>query len=146
HLKTQGCSHHEIARQLGVSVPAVRKTLRRLGWKAAPLAQAELPLVVANETSPNPTLGPVCSATRSPVSGGNPNLSAFSGPAQPAAFPSTFDTDPTDRSADRFFARLGLLEDAAPLFGSATVVPRAGVLLALPILIASGVFECAQKI
>jgi transposase len=26
-LKAQGCSHHEIARQLGISVPAVRKTL-----------------------------------------------------------------------------------------------------------------------
>ena len=37
HLKAQGCSHHEIARQLGISVTAVRKTLRRLGWKAAPL-------------------------------------------------------------------------------------------------------------
>jgi hypothetical protein len=44
------------------------------------------------------------------------------------------------------FARLGLLEDAAPLFGSATAVPRAGVLLALPALVSSGVFECAQKI
>ena len=44
------------------------------------------------------------------------------------------------------FARLGLLEDAAALFGSASAVPRAGVLLALPILVASGVFECAQRV
>jgi hypothetical protein len=42
-------------------------------------------------------------------------------------------------------ARLGLLEDAAPLFGRAAAGPRAGVLLALPVLVASGVFECAQK-
>ncbi len=49
-------------------------------------------------------------------------------------------------AADRLLARLGLLEDAPPLFGSATAVPRAGVLLALPVLVASGVFECAQKI
>jgi hypothetical protein len=41
---------------------------------------------------------------------------------------------------------LGLLEDAPPLFGSAPAVPRAGVLLALPVLVASGVFECAQQI
>jgi hypothetical protein len=33
---------------------------------------------------------------------------------------------------------LGLLEDAPPLFGSATAIARAGVLLALPVLIASG--------
>jgi hypothetical protein len=39
-----------------------------------------------------------------------------------------------------------LLEDAPPLFGSATAVPRAGVLLAVPVLVVSGVFECAQKI
>ncbi len=32
-------------------------------------------------------------------------------------------------------ARLGLLNDAAPLFGCGTAIPRAGVLLALPALI-----------
>jgi prepilin-type processing-associated H-X9-DG protein len=72
----------------------------------------------------------------------NPKLSAFCATAQPASR----DTDPRDRSADRLLARLGLLEDAPPLFGSASAVARAGVLLALPVLIASGVFECAQTI
>jgi hypothetical protein len=43
-------------------------------------------------------------------------------------------------------AYLGLLDDAPPLFGSAAAVPRAGVLFSLPVLVASGVFECAQKI
>jgi transposase len=142
HLKTQGCSHHEIARLLGISVPAVRKTLRRLGWRAAPLAQAELPLEVASATPAKP---PPARASVSPP-GGNPNLSAFSAPTQPTPLPSTFDTDPNDRWTDRLFARLGLLEDAAPLFGSAAAVPRAGVLLALPALVGSGVFECAQKV
>jgi len=74
----------------------------------------------------------------------NPKLSAFCAAAQPAA--TSHDTDPRDRSADRLLARLGLLEDAPPLFGSATAVAHAGALLALPVLIASGVFECAQKI
>ena len=41
---------------------------------------------------------------------------------------------------------MGLLDDAAPLFGSATALPRAGVLLAIPVLVASGVFECARRI
>jgi transposase len=145
-LKTQGCSHHEMARQLGMSVRAVRKTLRRLGWKAAPLAQAELPLDPPSAAPSQPPPGPNPSAPASPVAGGDPNLSAFSPLAAPTPLPSTFDTDPSDRGTDRFFARLGLLEDAAPLFGSATAVPRAGVLLALPMLVASGVFECAQKV
>jgi len=51
-----------------------------------------------------------------------------------------------DRSGDRLLARLGLLDDAAPLFGSHKVVLRAGVLLAVPALIASGIFDRAQKI
>jgi hypothetical protein len=131
---------------LGVSVPAVRKTLRRLGWKTAPLAQAELPLDVASITSPKPTPVSASSLLRSPASGGNPKLSAFSTSAAQNPPPHTFDTDPSHRWTDRFFARLGLLEDAAPLFGSASAVPRAGVLLALPALVASGVFECAQQI
>jgi transposase len=146
HLKTQGCSNHEIARQLGVSAPAVRKSLRRLGWKAAPLAQVELPLDMASATSPKPTPVRASSSPCSPASEGNPNLSAFSVSALPTPLPSTFDTDPSHRWTDRLFARLGLLEDAAPLFGSAAAVPRAGVLLALPMLVDSGVFECAQKI
>src|SRR5258708_26564817 len=33
-LKAQGHSHNEIARRIGVTVQALRKTLRRLGWKA----------------------------------------------------------------------------------------------------------------
>jgi transposase len=147
HLKSQGCSHHEIARQLCISVPAVRKTLRRLGWKAAPLAQAELPLEMASATSTTPPRPPPVQALWSPrpASEGNPNLSAFSAPAV-ATPPSSHDTDPTNRGADRLLARLGLLEDAAPLFGSAVAVPRAGVLLAVPVLVISGVFECTQKI
>jgi hypothetical protein len=43
-------------------------------------------------------------------------------------------------------ARLGLLEDASPLFGPVSALPRAGALLALPALVQSGVFDCAQKI
>jgi hypothetical protein len=103
---------------------AIRKLLRRLNWK--------------NEQE-QPDLLPVEKVTPA-----NPNLSAFCVAAQPA--PPSHDTDPGDRSADRLLARLGLLEDAAPLFGSAPAVPRAGVLLAVPVLVQSGVFECAQTI
>ena len=147
HLKTQGCSHYEIARQLGVSVRAIRKSLRRLGWKPEQSAQAELPLgspsAAASKSLPVP---PPFSQGGSPASGEDPNLSAFSASAVATPLPSTFDTDPSHRWTDRLFARLGLLEDAAPLFGSALAVPRAGVLLAVPVLVVSGVFECAQKI
>jgi transposase len=144
NLKAQGCSHHEIARQLGISVPAVRKTLRRLGWASAPPVQVELPLGGVTTAPQSEPVEPVSSPS-SPAFGGNPNLSAFC-PQAKTTPPSSHDTDPTDRGADRLLARLGLLEDAAPLFGSALAVPRAGVLLAVPVLVISGVFECAQKI
>ena len=144
NLKAEGCSHYEIARQLGITTPAVRKTLRRLGWQITPPAQAQLPLagVEAAPLSSSP-VQPISSLT-APASGGNPNLSAFCSSAE--AVLSSQDANPANRSADRLLARLGLLEDAPPLFGSATSVPRAGVLLAIPVLVASGVFECAQKI
>ncbi|HUE29211.1 MAG TPA: hypothetical protein VMP89_20720 [Solirubrobacteraceae bacterium] len=78
--------------------------------------------------------------------GADPNLSASSSaPTTPAATRSA-DTDPMDRRFDRFLAHMGLLEDAAPLFASATRVPNAGVLLAVPSLVASGVFDAADQV
>ncbi len=145
-LKAQGCSHYEIARRLEVSVRAVRKTLRRLGWKPVLLAQTELPLALPSVTHSKRPSAESPSSSGLAASGEDPNLSAFSTFGTHNSPPRSHDTDPTDRSADRLLARLGLLEDAAPLFGCAAAVARAGVLLALPVLGASGVFECAQKI
>lgn len=124
-LRASGNSYRQIAQVMGVSAKAIRKLLRRSGWKEPAPIQHELGL-----GSPKP---------------GDPKLSAFSSQTDKTP-PTSHDTDPSDRGADRLLARLGLLEDAAPLFGSVTAVPRAGVLLALPVLVTSGVFECAQKI
>ncbi len=145
-LKTQGCSHHEIARQLGVSVRAVRKTLRRLGWPPQPSAQSELPLDLSSGSAAKPPPAACSGSPSSPARGGDSNLSAFAASVAPEPLPSTHDTDPGNRCMDRLLARPGLLEDAAPLFGSAPAVPRAGVLLALPVLVAGGVLECAHKV
>lgn len=124
-LRVAGNSYREIARLMGVSAKAIRKLLRRSGWKEPASIQPELLLGSAKP--------------------GDPNLSAFCSKAKEAPLTS-HDTDPSNRDADRLLARLGLLEDAPPLFGAATAVPRAGALLALPVLVASGAFECAQKI
>jgi transposase len=139
--KAQGCSHHEIARRLGISVRAVRKTLRRLGWKATTSTQPELPLDSLVTTTPVPEAPPCVLAP----AGGDPNLSAFCSAPSEAPVVSQ-DVDPAHREGDRLWARLGLLQDAPPLFGSAPAVAGAGVLLAVPLLIASGIFTCAQKI
>jgi DNA-binding CsgD family transcriptional regulator len=133
-MKTQGQANREIARRLGLSETAVRKRLRRIGWRDTD-EQPRLPLV-------EPT-GPAAATPSAPSPGCEPNLSAFC-VEDDAAF--SLDLDPTDRRMDRLLAYLGVLEDAAPLFGSAPAVPRAGVLLALPALIRTGVFECAREV
>jgi len=122
-LKAQGHSQREIARRIGVTENAVRKLLRRLGWKAPSPIQAELPF--ADKASAHPNLSAFCPEER---------------------FVLSRDADPADRRTDRLLARLGLLEDAPPLFGPAADLARAGVLLALPVLVGSGVFACAQAI
>ena len=43
-------------------------------------------------------------------------------------------------------ARIGLLEDAVPLFADAEQLPRAGVLLAVPLLVSHGLLEVFQKV
>ena len=67
--------------------------------------------------------------------------------ASPAALPveTTLDPDPSNREIDRTLAVLGQLNDAAPLFASGKSVPGAGVLLAVPLLLASGVFSAARE-
>jgi len=56
------------------------------------------------------------------------------------------DDDPSDRRFDRLMACVGLLDDAAPLFRAGMAIPGAGVLLALPALVASGVIACAREV
>ena len=146
-LKARGIGQREIARRMGVNEKAIRNLLRRLGWKAASPVQNPLPLEAALPANPNRSGSmPVgASGSLAWTQGADSNLSAFSCASKEASAAS-HDTDPGDRYSDRLLARLGLLEDAPPLFGSATAVPRAGALLALPVLIGSGVFECAQNI
>jgi transposase len=90
-----------------------------------------------------PTTAQTPSPAAATLSAQNP-----SGPAQPAQpqAPFTLDSDPSNRSGDRFLARQGLLADAAPLFAPAEVLPRAGVLLAVPVLVRHGVLSVFQEV
>ena len=102
-----------------------------------------LPASVNADDASAPEDPPLASPDPCPA-GADPNLSASSTTVDEALTVS-FDGDPADRSFDRLLARLGLLDDAAPLFGSGCRIPRAGVLLALPALISSGVFDIARQ-
>ncbi len=143
-LKSQGLSNRQIAHQLGVTEKAIRKALKRLGWEASDTIQPEIPF--SSEAS-NPKLSPFSEA--GPVgdagpgrTGADPKLSPFSTDEVPVSL----DTDPMDRRRDRLFAFLGLLDDAAPLFESKEGVPHAGLLLAIPAILQSGVLDCARTI
>src|SRR2546427_3801729 len=149
-LKAQGRSNHNVARRLGVTPKAVRKLLKRVGWRSSEPEQRCLPIAAGGD--PNLSAFSARSTDASPAAAaekarppGDPNLSAFSS-ADDEPIPLSFDTDPSDRRVDRVLAYLGLLDDAAPLFRSSTHVPRAGVLLALLALVDSGVFTIARKI
>jgi DNA-binding CsgD family transcriptional regulator len=165
-LKAEGHSNRAIAARIGVTEKAVRKLLRRLGWtKPATTTVAQLPLA-AQPADPNLSAFPsdgadvrgtestdvsasaaaavVSPAATMPCPGGDPNLSAIS-IADDEVPPWSADTDPADRRFDRLLAYLGLLDDAAPIFRPGTRVPGAGVLLALPAILTTGLLTCAKQ-
>jgi DNA-binding CsgD family transcriptional regulator len=173
HWKAQGVGNREIARRLGISEKAVRKLVGRLGWGAVSpepralelesadpkLSGAPIPLPVGAQSpaTPDPrNEGP--GAPQSAPVGAQPEPAGETSCADPklsALVPSSaherssarsLDSDPADRSLDRLLACLGLLDDAEPRFRNARDLPGAGVLLAIPALIDSGVFEIARQV
>jgi transposase len=144
--KGQGLATREIARRLGVTPKAVRKLLKHLGWHERAPEQLLLPGSVPGG-DPNLSAFPTTSVADGPAwlpPPGDPNLSAPI--ADDESAPVSFDPDPADRRVDRLLAYLGVLDDAAPRFRAGPRVPHAGVLLALPALVTSGVFTIARQI
>jgi len=58
----------------------------------------------------------------------------------------TLDRDPDNRCVDRGLARMGLLDDATPLFADRPCLRQAGVLLAIPLLVQSGLLDVFAKV
>jgi len=160
--KSDGESNREIARRLGVSETAVRKQLRRLGWRPEQEYQEDLfqadanPKVSVSAESPgaipasllvstNATPSDENTVNDEAVQGANPKVSASEASA-PWVSPLSFDDDPSDRSGDRVLACLGMLDDAAPMFRSGTKVAGAGVLLAVPALVESRFLDIARDV
>lgn len=120
------------------------------------------PNLSALAAEPAPQAAPVAlTGSEGGAGGADPNLSALA-PAPSSAqgrpetvepqeqgdepLPVSFDSDPADRRVDRLFAHLGLIDDAAPLFRPGLRIPGAGVLLALPALLDSGVLGVAREV
>jgi len=154
-LKAQGLGNREIARRLGVTENSIRKMIATpepaSGQQALLMLEDGRPTEGAPASPPVPAqTAPVVrtAVTRSGAQN-SPPPSASSAAARDAEGESlalSLDHDPTNRSWDRLLACFGLLDDAVPLFGQAQAVPGAGVLGAVPLLVASGVFEVAHKL
>ncbi len=148
-LKAKERSNRWIAGRLGLSEKAVRKILRRLGWKPGPepslLSLPFLPQVGGSEA-----MSATASLTRStPIEAlpsAAPSPASLRAPLFPQATAQSLDCNPFDRSMDRLLAAMGLLDDALPVFACARNLPRAGVLVAIPALLASGLLSTAEKI
>lgn len=138
-LKTEELSNREIGLRLGISETAVRKRLRRLGFKARSRQS-----LLFGDQPPNPS-SVVVAATSEDRSITRDSGRELVGRNEDEPLPS-LDKSPLDRSADRLFAALGLLDDATPMFASAASVPRAGVLLAIPAIEESGVLSVARDV
>jgi hypothetical protein len=147
HLKAKGSSNRAIAGKLGVSETAIRKRLCRLGWHPS----REPGLLFSHETNSDAPSRANVSENAAEI----PDIASGSRSRRQAPknensgielAPASLDPDPLDRSMDRLLAAMGLIEDAAPFFAHADSLPRAGVLLAIPSLAASGVLPIARKL
>jgi len=138
-LKNQGMSNRAIAHRLGVSEKAVRK----LVGPSQPAESAQLALAEITTAAGKPPTTRVSSAkSTGDADRATPSAEDRAGDRNPItapvddgeAAPMSLDRDASDRTFDRQLAYLGLLDDAAPLFGEGSSVPGVGVLFALPCL------------
>ncbi len=157
-LKAEGLSNRAIAARMGVDEKAIRKQLKRLGWKSR---ESVLPGLeegkstdskppeeqeaLSTEGSASPCMTP-CSVSDDVAKAADPNtpIQAEESPKGTTSF--SLDTDPLHRVNDRLLASQGLITDAMPIFASGKAIPGGGVLLAVPIILASGVLDCATDI
>jgi transposase len=140
-LKERGFSNRGIAQRLGLVENSVRKRLRRLAWKPQP--EACLPFPGKTEDAAPPVTVALPDAV---VESSGPPAVISENVAALEELPASFDVNPLNRSLDRLLAGMGKLEDAAPLFAQTENLPGAGVLLAIPALVGSGLLSVARKI
>jgi transposase len=152
----QGVSNTEIARRVAMDESSIRKMLKRLGLRREGQQEPRLPGVAQDEseagTTEKPsvdisiTLSEKVNDTAEPLGVENPEEVPPRGQLTTVPVGPSIDHDPLNRIGDRTMARLGLLEDAVPLFAEAEMLPRAGVLLAVPLLVNHGLLDVFQRV
>jgi hypothetical protein len=147
-------SNRAIAHRLSVTENAIRK----LVGPSKPTESAQLALPAITTAAQKPAASGVPPATPSSEERDRATRSAEENTrdrdpvtAPEAAnddepLPMSLNRDASDRTFDRQLAYLGLLDDAAPLFREGSPVPCVGVLLGLPCLVESGLFQISRKL
>jgi transposase len=149
-MKSAGLSNREIAGRLAVTENSIRKLV---GPSERPPRQPFLPGSGGQDgpPPPSPPAGPEGGAPSTSetaplaISGGT-RSHGVRGDEDSGLAPMSLDADPTNRFWDRLLACFGVLDDAAPVFGDATAVPGAGVLCAVPLLVASDIFRVVGSV
>ncbi len=129
-----GVSGREIARRLKKAPGTVQKAIKRMGLppRRPRARQQALPGTPSTDEEDDPAASTDAS------------LVLLGAPA-PRSAP-VFGRDPFDRSLDRLLAAEGLLHDAQPVFADGSGIPRLGALLAIPLLVTSGLFSEASRL
>jgi transposase-like protein len=148
-LKSQGLSNRAVAHRLGVSEKAIRKLVgasrpaesAQIVFAGITVAAAGTPR--AKPEPPAQLIGNVTSLAEDGAGDCDP-ITAPAHDDEPV--PMSLDSDASDRTFDRQLAHLGLLDDAAPLFREGASVPGAGVLLAIPCVVDSGLFRISRRL
>lgn len=143
-LKQQGLSNRDVAQRLGVTEKAIRKVV----GPSQSANREQLALAIGSSIEPLLSAGTADgnarSANSTPARDQGDPIPKATGGSEPA--PRSVDGDAADRSIDRMLAYLGKLSDAAPVFRDGVQIPGAGVLLAIPALIESGLFDISRKL
>jgi len=168
-LKEAGHTNVDIASRLGVTEGAVRAALGRMGYVKPEPEQVELDHLVALDVEDEelPTSDAVLEETSSAgdvttdaapdaeveddleaveMVASSPDVGRAAKTVVTGQRSALVGTDAWNRDVDRVMARVGLLNEAPPLFGACDNVNGIGVLLAVPALVQSGFFDVVAKL
>jgi len=135
----QKVSGREMARRLGVAPGVVQKALRRMGLKphGSKRTQIALPGLAKKDDEPD---------SSGEQATGDAGVEEAASPEEPPSSRQGWVVDPFDRWLDRMLARQGQLFDADPVFAPGRDLPRFGVLLAIPLIVATGLLDEAKAL
>jgi hypothetical protein len=109
HLKERGLSNRAIAAKIGFSEKAIRKRLRRVGWKP------QTAICPPFETMTDDAIGPITAPSGLNAAPAMTAVTTANDESANEPLPASVDRNPLDHSLDRLLAAMGKLEDAAPL-------------------------------